>query len=293
MLNDISLFVQIVRSGSLSKASKKLSVPANTLSRRLINLERQLGTSLILRSTQALRCTADGERLFEQCSSCIDNLNSTISSLQSAIVGVVGKVKVQVPSAFFDCSINNFFYTLLALHPGLEIEVLVSDKEPDLIQDGIDLLLHFGELKKSSYIARKLCRSTLGIYASAEYLYRNGTPGCPDDLSAHTCIHYTSEDFVVINRRDGGDRHSVAVNKRFLSKSIPALVNAAEQGLGLVFINTICALTKSDSLVRVLPDYVSEGESLFAAYSNRHALSNCARVVMDYAVARVEVFDDH
>ncbi|GGU77762.1 hypothetical protein GCM10009504_38500 [Pseudomonas laurentiana] len=168
----------------------------------------------------------------------------------------------------------------------------MSDEEPDLIQGGIDLLLHFGELKKGSYIARKLCNSTLGIYASAEYLYRNGTPECPDDLNAHTCIHYTSEDFVVISRRDGGDRHSVAVNKRFLSKSIPALVNVAEQGVGLVFINTICTLTKSDSLVRVLPDYVSEGEPLFAAYSNRHALSNCARVVMDYAVARAEAFDD-
>ena len=293
MLNDISLFVQIVRSGSLSKASKKLSVPANTLSRRLINLERQLGTSLILRSTQALRCTADGERLFKQCSSCIDDLNSAISSIQSAIVGVVGKVKVQVPSAFFDCSIDNFFCTLLALHPGLEVEVLVSDKEPDLIQDGIDLLFYFGELRNSSYIARKLCRSSLGIYASVEYLYRNGTPECPDDLSAHTCIHYTSEDFVAIGRRDGGARHSVAVNKRFLSKSIPALVNAAEQGLGLVFISTICTLTKSDSLVRVLPDYVSEGDSLFAAYSNRHALSNCARDVMDYAVARADAFDGY
>jgi len=286
MLNDISLFVQIVRSGSLSKASKKLSIPANTLSRRLISLERQLGTSLILRSTQSLRCTADGERLFEQCSSSIDSLNFSIDLLQSAIIGVVGKVRVQVPSGFFECPNNDFFYKLLAIHQKLEVEIVVSDEEPDLVKDGIDLLLYFGELKRGTYIVRKLCNSTLGFYASADYLSRNGVPARPDDLRLHTCMHHTLKNFLSINRLDGSDINVIEMRARFFSKSIPVLINAAEQGVGIALINTACASVKGSSLVRVLPDYVSIGEPLIAAYSNHHALSNCARVVMDYLVVR-------
>ncbi|HGY9638126.1 TPA: LysR family transcriptional regulator [Pseudomonas putida] len=287
MLNDISLFVQIVRSGSLSKASKKLSIPANTLSRRLISLEKQLGTSLILRSTQSLRCTAEGERLFEQCSTCIDSLNFSIDSLQSAISGVVGKVRVQVPSGFFDCPANDFFYKLLAIHQKLEVEIVVSDEEPDLVKDGIDLLLYFGELKRGTYIVRKLCGSTQGLFASAEYLSRNGVPEHPDDLSMHTCMHSTLKNYLSIHRVDGSDPHVIEMRTRFSSKSIPALTNAAEQGVGIALINTVCASVKGSSLVRVLPDYVSIGEPLIAAYSNHHALSNCARVVMDYLVVRI------
>lgn len=286
MLNDISLFVQIVRSGSFSKASKKLSIPANTLSRRLISLERQLGTSLILRSTQSLRCTADGERLFEQCSACIDDLNFSIDSLQSAIIGVVGKVRIQVPSGFFDCPSNDFFYKLLAIHQKLEVEIVVSDEEPDLVKDGIDLLLYFGELRRGTYIVRKLCNSTLGLFANAEYLSRNGVPEHPDDLSMHTCMQNTFKNFLSINRVDGGAPHVIEMHARFFSKSTPALINAAEQGVGIALINTACASVKGSSLIRVLPDYVSTGDPLIAAYSNHHALSNCARVVMDYLVVR-------
>ncbi|MDZ4017399.1 LysR substrate-binding domain-containing protein [Pseudomonas sichuanensis] len=286
MLNDISLFVQIVRSGILSKASKKLSIPANTLSRRLISLERQLGTSLILRSTQSLRCTADGERLFEQCCTSIDNLNLSIDSLQSAIIGIAGKVRIQVPSGFLDCPSNDFFYKLLAIHQKLEVEVVVSDEEPDLVKDGIDLLLYFGELKRGTYIVRKLCSSTLGLYASAEYLSRNGIPEHPGDLRAHTCMHHTLKNALSINRLDGSDLNVIEMRTRFFSKSIPALISAAEQGVGIALINTACASVEGSCLVRVLPEYVSIGEPLIAAYSNHHALSNCARVVMDYLVSR-------
>lgn len=286
MLNDISLFVQIVRSGSLSKASKKLSIPANTLSRRLISLERQLGTSLILRSTKSLRCTADGERLFEQCCTSIDSLNLSIDSLQSAITGIAGKVRIQVPSGFFDCPSNDFFYKLLAIHQKLEVEIVVSDEEPDLVKDGIDLLLYFGELKRGTYIVRKLCSSILGLYASAEYLSRNGVPEHPADLRGHTCMHHTLKDSLSINRLDGSDLNVIELRARFFSKSIPALISAAEQGVGIAVINTACASVDGSSLLRVLPDYVSIGEPLIAAYSNHHALSSCARVVMDYLVSR-------
>lgn len=291
MLNDIALFVQIVRSGSLSKASKKLSIPANTLSRRLMTLEKRLGTSLILRSTQALRCTADGERLFESCSTHIDILNAKISSLQSALSDVCGKVRVQVPTGFFNYLRNDFFCKLLEHHPLLEIEVIVSDDEKNLIEEGIDLMFHFGEPKQGTYIIRKLCNSELGLYASVNYIEKHGVPETPQDLTAHTCIHAASSDSTVIRLRDGSAPERISLCSRLKSKSIPALINAAENGAGIALINISCIRSENKSLVRVLPDYIAEGAPLLAVYSNHHALSACARAVMDYAFQRSDKFD--
>ena len=290
MLNDVALFVEIVRSGSLSKASKKLSVPANTLSRRLINLEKRLGTSLILRSTQALRCTADGERLFESCSAHIDILNLKINSLQSALNDVSGKVRVQVPSGFFNYPKNDFLCKLLEVHSELEIEIIVSDEEKNLIEEGIDLMFHFGEPRKGSYIIRRLSGSELGLYASPSYLAENGLPERPEEMELHDCFHSTAENSVEIKRRDGSDAKEITLCKRLKTRSIPALINAAEHGVGIVLMNTSCMIN-NNSLTRVLPEFIVEGEPLFAAYSNHHALSACARVVMDYAFQRSEEFD--
>ncbi|WP_371261307.1 LysR family transcriptional regulator [Pseudomonas sp. PH1b] len=104
----MGLFVEIVRSGSLAKAGKKLSIPANTLSRRLVGLERKLGIVLIIRSTKTLKCTVDGQRLFDSCSSHIDVINDKINSLQASCGNVAGKVKIQVPSGFFNCCAREF-----------------------------------------------------------------------------------------------------------------------------------------------------------------------------------------
>lgn len=290
MLNDVALFVEIVRSGSLSKASKKLSVPANTLSRRLISLEKRLGTSLILRSTQALRCTADGERLFESCSAHIDILNLKINTLRSAVNDVSGKVRIQVPSGFFSYPKNEFLCKLLEVHSELEIEIIVSDEEKNLIEEGIDLMFHFGEPRKGSYIIRRLCGSELGLYASPSYLAANGLPERPEELELHNCFHCTGENFVEIKRRDGSDAKKITLCKRLKSRSIPALINAAEHGVGIVLINASC-MANNNSLTRVLPEFIADGAPLFAAYSNHHALSACARVVMDYAFQRSDEFD--
>ncbi|MEE9928440.1 LysR family transcriptional regulator [Microvirgula aerodenitrificans] len=288
MLNDIALFVQIVRAGNFSRASKQLGMPANTLSRRLSGLESRLGTSLFLRSTRSLFCTPDGERLYKWSSTNIDSLSAAIESIQSASHGVGGKVRIQVPTGFFECPTNNFFFELLKSYPELELEVLVSDHEPDLDQENINLLLMVGRPRRTNYVIRKLCSMPLGFYASSDYLSAHGTPHRPDDLKNHQCIHRSDDTSINILLPNGEICLPVQINTRFSTNSTSGLISAAEQGFGIALISEHCVNLAIRKVIRILPQYLARGDGLYAAYSNHKTLSAGARAILDYAIARME-----
>lgn len=121
MLSDIDLFVTLVRAGSLAKAGKILDMPASTVSRRLQAFEKRIGTTLFFRSTKSLRCTCDGECLYAICKDSVDQLRQALSSVQNERIGLIGKVRIQVPSSFFEWTKSSAVKTLLDTSPGIRI----------------------------------------------------------------------------------------------------------------------------------------------------------------------------
>ncbi|WP_139131105.1 MULTISPECIES: LysR family transcriptional regulator [Pseudomonadaceae] len=288
MLDDLALFVQIVRAGSFAKASRALGIPANTLSRRLMSLERSLGTALFLRSTRLLRCTADGERLYQKCKSSIDHLGNALATLRDDAQGIVGQVRIQVPTGFFECQENGFFSQLLRQHPGLELDVVVADHEPDLVLDGLDLLFFLGELKNDAYVVRKLFDLELGLYASPGYLAMHGVPERVEDLAEHACLHLKHAQGFELHSSCGRKTYRLRSGGRLTTTSSSALLNAAINDTGVALLSTLVAEWRKEQLVRILPDYAVRGRALHAAYSSHRTLSACARAVLDFAVATVQ-----
>lgn len=285
MLDDIAIFVQIVRSGSLSMASKKLEVPANTLGRRLASLEQLLGTPLIFRSTRALRCTPAGERLYNQCFKSVDTLGATIESLRHMEGQPRGKARIQVSTSFFEHSRNNFLQIFFNKYPDIELELIVADVESNLTEDGIDLLLRVGKPKKSSYVIRKLCDVTLGLYASEKYLAEHGTPKTIEDLTDHEHIKFlgqTLDDTLTLKRFD--EFYNVPIHGKLSSNSMLGLVNAATQGLGIAPLNNVMAQFNRRDFVRVLPEYFLPTDGFYAVYSNQKSLSTATRTFLDYVI---------
>ncbi len=287
MLNDVALFVQIVRAGSFSQASQRLGIPASTLSRRVSALERQLGGPLLMRSTRTLSCTPAGELLYKLSSSNIDNFLVAIETMLSVGNEISGKVRIQVPVGFFECWSNGFFAEVLDFYPKLELQVFVSDHEPDLDKENIDLLLMMGGPKRKHCVAQKLCALRLGFYASEEYLRIQGTPAIPEDLRDHQCINRTGEKFANIMLPHSEIFLPVQISSRFSTNSMTGLINAAEQGLGIALINEHCVNLDFRKIVRVLPQYLAYGESLYAVHSNHKMLSAREKAVLDYTVARM------
>lgn len=271
-------------------ASKKLDMPANTLGRRLASLEQLMGTPLLFRSTRALRCTTAGEQLYQQSCRSIDALNTTIESIKYMDGEPRGKARVHVTTSFFEYSETNFLKVFFDKHPGVELELIVSDIEPNLTEDGIDLLLRVGKPKKTSYVARKLRDVTLGLYASEHYLAKHGTPHTLDDLADHEHLQFLGkahENLLTLKCLD--ETHSVPVRGRFSSDSMLGLINAAHQGLGIALLHNVTTPFDHKKLVHILPQYYLPTEGFYAVYPNQKSLSAAALAVLNHMMDKASI----
>lgn len=287
MLSDIDLFVTLVRAGSLAKAGKILDMPVSTVSRRLQAFEKRIGTTLFFRSTKSLRCTCDGECLYAICKDSVDQLKHALASVQNERIGLIGKVRLQVPSTFFEWCDKAVVSTLLDISPGLRVEILVSDQEPDFILDGIDLLIHVGELKNTACVTKKLFDTKLGLYAAPSYLNRHALIGSVDDLAEHGVLHHGGQLHSQLFDLDGSPVY-LRVNERLLTNSSMVLVQATLNGLGLGLLPI--GLTRhhvsAGNLIRVLPELITSGRSVYISYLSSRSLSACARAVLETTVSQ-------
>lgn len=286
MLSEVDLFVTLVRTGSLAKAGKLLGMPASTLSRRLQAFEKRLGTTLFFRSTKALRCTCDGESLYALCKDSIDQLNIALTSIKQERVELIGKVRIQLPSSFVDCSESHSILDLLGIYPGIRVELLINDQEPDFIVEGIDLLIHVGELKNTACVTKKLFDTELGLFATAKYLALKGQPDTVDALVAHEVLHDDSRREYVLHNQNGPPL-PVRHQERLLTRSSLMLMQATLNGMGIGLLPLKLARRHLDSgaLVRVLPQLSTAGRSVYISYLSSRSLSACARAVLDKTLA--------
>lgn len=286
MLSEVGLFVTLVRAGSLAKAGKALNMPASTLSRRIQAFERRLGTTLFFRSTKALRCTCDGESLYAACKDSVDQLNIALSSVQREKFELKGKVRVQLPSSFVECEESHPLLNMHKTNPGIRIEYLVNDQEPDLFGEGIDLLIHAGELKSIDCVTRKLFDTQLKLFATPDYIELKGRPANADSLLDHEVLHDSSLKECVLQDQDGTPVY-VPRQERLLTRSGGMLMRATRNGMGVGLLPVKLArpYVNSGALVQVLPELSMAGRSVYISYLSSRSLSVCARAVLDQMLA--------
>ncbi len=140
-LNDIGLFVQVVRFGSFAEAGRRLGIPANTVSRRIQELEEQLGARLMQRSTRKLKLTDAGHELYGNSAAAVDGLQQAGEDLIAGARIPRGLIRVAMPADFFDFYKMEWVAEFLASHPQVRIEFVLSDATVDLIEEGIDVAL--------------------------------------------------------------------------------------------------------------------------------------------------------
>lgn len=286
MLSEVDIFVTLVRTGSLAKAGKLLGMPPSTLSRRLQAFEKRLGTTLFFRSTKALRCTCEGESLYALCKDSVDQLNIALASMKKERVELIGKVRIQLPSSFVDCSESHSILDLLDTYPGIRLELLINDQEPDLILEGIDLLIHVGELKNTACVTKKLFDTELGLFAAPSYLDRTVRPDTADRLVEHEVLHDSSQKDCLMHNQNGPPVQ-VRHHERLLTRSSMMLLQATLGGMGVGLLPMRLAQRhlESGALIRVLPELSMAGRPVYVSYLSSRSLSACARAVLDKTLA--------
>jgi DNA-binding transcriptional LysR family regulator len=261
-LNDVALFVQVVRNGSFAQAARQLGMPSNTLSRRVQQLEAQLGTRLLQRSTRKLTLTHAGQVFHDQCCGAVDGLFGAGQQLMTANQEPSGVVRIAAMADFFDFFPMQWVADFLQAHPRVQLDFVLSDARADLIADRIDIAFRGGILQDSGYVGRQLIAAgNEGLVASPQY---------------HDAVSFGHPSGITTWRLSGldGVEQDVQITSRFNGNTAQALRRATLAGLGIALLPS--AMSQMDlqagRLVSLLPDYYRAGYGLHVLYPSRQHL---------------------
>jgi DNA-binding transcriptional LysR family regulator len=185
----IVIFVTAARSRSFTDAAEQLGLTKSAVGKSIAKLEERLGAQLFHRTTRSISLTADGEAYFAACASALDEISTAETALGPELHRPVGRLRIDMPAAFGRRILVPILLDIARNHPDLHLTMTFSDFFIDPIEEGVDLVIRFGELQSSSgLVARRLTSQRMVIAASPAYLAQHGTPTQLGELETHLCV---------------------------------------------------------------------------------------------------------
>ena len=289
-LNDVALFVQVAEAGSFAEAARRAGVPSNTASRRIQQLEEQLGLRLFHRSTRKLTLTDAGEGFYARCAREVEALSSAAVELSEGSQMPSGKVRVAAAADFFNWFHMDWVNEFLEAYPKVRLEFILNDARADLVAEGIDVALRAGKVSEPTLVARRLGSNRAFMVASPAYIAARGVPASVDDLALHDCLAVPPPTGRTIWRLEGPDGPTeVQVMGRFYANAAHVLLKASLAGLGIVLLPEmmIAAHLSSGELVQVLPDHVVKGLDIYLVYLSRRQLPRAVSAFIEFAKTKI------
>ena len=290
-LNDIAVFVQVVKSGSFTDAAEHLKLSKSAVSKFVTRLEKHLGARLLNRTTRKLSLTEAGEVFYER--SCrgleeIEEAGADVSRLQGAPRGTL---RINAPMSFGILHLAPAIAEFQTAYPDLNIDMSLDDRKLDLVDGGFDLAVRITNRADSSLVARKLAQCRHVVCASPDYLSRRSAPTEPAQLHEHDVISYKYQasmaewDFV----SPDGEQFSVAIRSTIEINNSLAIREALLVGAGIARTPTFIVGKdiKEGRLVAIFPEYRVPEVSLYLVYPHRQNLSPKVRAFVDFMAERI------
>lgn len=280
-------FTRVVECASFTRAADTLGLPRSSVSAAVINLEARVGARLLHRTTRKVSPTQDGAAFYERCLRLIADVEETEGLFRQTSVGPSGSLRIDVPGRIGRLIIAPALPEFLARHPQLDIELRVTDRAVNLVEESVDCVLRVGPLGDSGLIARKIGDLVLINVASPGYLSDYGTPTTPDDLGQHLAVNYASPSTGRVEEWEwikDGEMHTCPLRGRVTVNSAEAYIACCLAGLGLIQIPAYDAKRHLDAgeLAEVMPDYRAAPMPMTLLYPHRQHLSRRLQVFADW-----------
>lgn len=266
-LEDVEVFVEAVKAGSLAGAARRLSMSAMAASRSLNNLEAELGVRLVHRTTRSLSPTSDGAVFLPHAQALLEDKNNALADLFPEGTHLSGRLRITASAGFGRKIVAPMLTRFMQQHPALQVDLLATDEQVDIVGKGIDVALRIAPLRDNRLVAHRLCHNPRDLCASAAYLAANGYPKSFNDLAAHSCL--TTSDSVHWSFEQGEQHYKQKVSGRFSANSIEAIFEACLGGLGIANLSRwyVEPAFREGKLVRiVLEDAQPESLAVWAVY---------------------------
>lgn len=227
-------FVRVVDSGSFSSAARQLQVGQPAISKMVAQLEDRLGVRLLLRSTHGLTPTEAGQSFYERARRALEEADEADLAARGAAATLSGRLRISAAVTFARLHVMPHLARFLQEHPDLQVEVVLDDRNIDLVDEGIDVALRMGTLTDPTLTARKIGQSRRLVVGSPAYLAKAGEPSVPADLLAHQSVIYDRAGGGSLwTFRRGAAETSVTVTGRVRVTAAEGVREAVFAGLGL------------------------------------------------------------
>ncbi|WP_428035288.1 LysR family transcriptional regulator [Amphritea sp.] len=283
----IPVFVAVVQYGGFSPAARFLGISKSAVSKRISQLEQQLGVKLLHRTTRKLSLTEAGEHYFEhalKANLAARDAEDAVAQLQGE---PQGRLRINTPMSFGRLHMAPMIPKFLKKYPRIRIDLVMDDKRLDLVSGGFDLAIRGGALPDSTLVARRLATLNSVLCASPDYLERHGYPQQLDDLLQHNCLSFSySNDVKEWSFTQGNQRHSVVVSGNYQVNNSEALLEAVRQGLGIARLPTFVAGPdiRTGRLKVLFPEYKMPELAINAVLIERQYMPAKVRAFLDFAI---------
>jgi DNA-binding transcriptional LysR family regulator len=292
LLAGVSVLAAVVEGGSFVQAADILGLSASGVSRAIARLEARIGARLLDRTTRSVQLTDEGRRFYEQVGPMLSTIEEAAVLASGSSSAVRGRLRVDIDPFFARQLLTERLDAFLKCYPDLSLELITRENVGDLIADGIDVAMRFGELMPSSLIARKLLETRVLTVASPDYIRRHGRPKHPGDLTKHACILFrdpaTGRPFPWEFHK-GRKVLAVNVTGRLVVSDVGNMHSACLAGVGVAQILALGLQELLDQglLVDLFPDWPDEVFPLYALYPSRHQPAAKVRAFIDFALQAV------
>ncbi len=276
------MFLKVVETGSFTAAARALGVPKSSASRGVAALEQALQTQLLQRTTRELKLTDSGRTFYERARGAMAALEEAKAELTEHTDDAQGVVRLTIPSETWP--LPELLARFCKLHPKIHVELVVSNRHLNLIEEGVDLALRAGKLEDSTLIARKIATSHLGLYASPGYLKRRPAPKTFAELAEH--------DVVIFRGKQGKGRLKLQGPNGDEEVEVRGLVSSDDlaTGRGLIAAGLGIGLqpiffehcSKHSPFQRVLPQYALKGGGVHLVMPSARYVPTRVRLLSDF-----------
>jgi len=280
-LNSLVVFAKVIEASSFSEAARRLKMPISTVSRRIAELEDQLGVRLLERSTRNLRLTELGAEVLEQAIRSVEVSEAVRSIVSNRLSEVSGTLRLSAPPSISDTLLAPLITAFQASYPNVRVQVLVADRFVDHIAEGVDLVFRLGALRDSTLVAKRVLTYRHQLVASPAYLKGCRPPKKPQDLHDHRLLsfsHWKPDSRWTFVHKNGCDKETLMFQPYLAMNDFAGLAPALLAGGGIGELPPVVQpeLVRKGRLVEVMPDWRFRTFDLSLVHlGNRHISKPC------------------
>ena len=281
------VFVRVAETGSFTKTADELGLPRATVSIAVQQLESTLGARLLHRTTRRVQLTQDGTALLERCRTLLADMEEVEGLFRRNPHQVAGKLKVDVPSRLGRMVISPALPDFFARYPNIELELGVTDRNIDLVREGVDCAIRAGNLADSSLVSRKLAEMAVANCASKAYIAEHGMPLRIADLEHHWAVNYASPTTGRVlpwEYVENGVEKTLAMRSKVTVNNAEIYLASCLSGMGLIQVPgcDLIEYYQSGELVDVLPHLRPSPMPVYALYPHRRHLSRRVQAFIEW-----------